>query len=187
MKFPEYESGFTHLVRGIRSYFQSQEYPTAIHVGIRAYFEQWNQGPGGADRVVVIPGEFHGEQTYRNRPYGSIQPKLGHASTNPAEVAQWTRPVTISVWASPAWNEGGEDIELEQNERTEALFEAVRVACQVAEMADLKWGAVERVSPPQERAFGEAMLVHVEQRGPLYYPALQLAFPTPAVARAAVG
>ena len=185
MSYPEYQSGFTFLVNGLRAYFQAQSYSAPIHVGIRAYWEQWNQGPGGADRVVVIPGEFHGEQTYRARPYGSLQPKLGHASINPREVAQWTRPVTISVWASPD-REAPTD-ELAQNEKTEALFEAVRVAAQVTQAADIHWGDVERVSPPQERAFGEAILVHLEQRGPLYYPTNLIAFPVAAVARGVVG
>jgi hypothetical protein len=184
VSFPKYRSGFSFLVEGVRAYFLDQSYPTAIHVGVKAYFEQWNQGAGGADRVVFIPGEFHGEQVYRSRPYGSLQPKLGNQTSGFQEVAQWTRPITIACWAPPSL-EAPTD-ELLQNDRTEQLFEAVRVAAQVVQAADIAWGDVERVAPPQERAFGEAILIHAEQRGPLYYPALQRVFPSPAVARGAV-
>lgn len=184
MSLPQYQSGLAFLYYGVQSYFSAQLYSATIWVGIRAYFEQWNQGPGGANRVVFIPGEYHGESTYRTRPYGSLQPALNHrgqATTTPREVGQWTRPITVSVWAPPDTDNPTD--ELAQNEQTELLFEWTRVAMHTVLAADLTWGNVERVSPPQERGFGEAILIHVEQRGPQFYPANGIAFPLPAVTR----
>lgn len=177
-------SGFTALVSGVRQYFSDNIVPAVVHVGVRAHFEQWNQGPGGASRVVFVPGEFHGETGLRARPYGKLT-VARHNTTSPREVAQWVeRPITISIWAAPDQTAPGD--ELLQNEQTEALLETTIVACRVAVMSDYVPSEIERLAPPQERAFGECLLVHGYLRGPLFYPPNDVAFPTPVVSRGTV-
>ena len=148
MSFPKYQSGFSFLVQGVRAYFLEQSYPTAIHVGGEGLLRAVESGARAAPIASSsFPGEFHGEQVYRARPYGSLQPKLGHQTSGFQEVAQWTRPITIACWAPPSLDAPTD--ELLQNDRTEQLFEAVRVAGQVVQAADIAWGDVERVAPPR--------------------------------------
>ena len=133
---------------------------------------------------MLIPGEFHGEAVYRARPYGSMLPALNHAGQGqhvPREAGSRKRPVTISVWAPP--NLDALHDELDQVEITELLEEAVRCAVQATLASDVVWGDVERAAPPQERNFGEAILLHIMTRGPQFYPASPPVFPQPSVAR----
>ena len=74
------------------------------------------------------------------------------------------------------------------NEKTESLFETLVVAVRYVQMADcfVKAWDVERVSPPQERGYGEAICANFELRGPLFYPATDTATPTGVVSRGPV-
>lgn len=178
------QSAMTFLVTGLKAYFLDVDVGADVHFGVRAYFEIFNQGAGGAARVVIVPGSFDGAQSLKSRSWGHLGTKLGHAQINPREVAHWVRPITFAIWAQPDLT--GVRDEILQNERTEALFEATVAGVRTVAMADVVFGEVERVSPPQEYAFGEMILVHADQKGPLFYPVTDQVKPTAAVSRGAV-
>jgi hypothetical protein len=192
MSVNQLQSSFTHLVNGVRAYFADQELPAVIHYGLRAWWRQDNQGPGGGSRVVFVLGEFHGDKALRARAYGRIHSPFAHTTAgllgtaggfNPREVAGWTRPAAVAMWAAPDLN--SPDDELLQNEQTENLLEQVLVAIRTVQMADcfVKAWDIERVSPPQERGFGEALCCNFEMRGPLFYPATDTATPAAVLSR----
>jgi len=189
------QSGFTQLVQGVQAYFADQEIGVNVDYGLRAWYRQDNQGPGGASRVVFVLGEFHGEQQLRSRAYGRIHSPFAHNTTNfqgtaggfnPKEQAGWTRPAAVALWAAPDLTDP--DDELLQNEQTEILLEQVLAAVRISQLADcfVKGWEVERISPPQERGFGEALCCNFELRGPLFYPATDVATPTAVVSRSTV-
>jgi hypothetical protein len=195
MSLQRMQSGFTHLVNGVRAYFADQEIGAVVAYGLKAWWRQDNQGPGGASRVVFILGEFHGEKELRSRAYGRIHSPFAHNTQNfigtaggfvPRELAGWTRPAAVAVWAAPDLIAPSD--ELLQNEQTEILLEQVLAAVRTAQMADcfVKGWDVERITPPLERGFGEALCCNFELRGPLFYPATDTATPSAAVSRGTV-
>lgn len=184
MSLVKVRSGLTALFQRLGDYFETIGLPVKLDFGVDAYFQINNQGPGGANRIVIIPGHFDGKQPLSDRDMGYLGTKLGHSSLNPKEVGHWSRPVTFAVWAAP-------DLEdpknaLLQNENTEALLEALVAGVHTVLAADFVFGNLVRTAPPQQTAFGEQFLVFGTVKGPLFYPATDQAFPTAVVSRGTV-
>lgn len=178
-----FQSAMTALVQGVQTYFTANEISSVVDYGVRAWWHQDNQGPGGGNRVVFVGSEFHGERDYRPRPAGKLVSKLGHAQTNPAEIAHWIRPVAVAIWAAPNFSDPNS--ELLQNENTETLLEQTVNAMRSTFRADafVEAWTLERAAPPQEQAFGESIICNFTLRSVLFYPATDVVTPNPAVGR----
>lgn len=191
---PQSTSGLQFLRDQVAHYFADQEVHAHVaKVGLKYRSFQINTAtPGGANRVVFIPGVFDGSNNLRARQYGTLSRSTRNASSvnNPRELAQWERPCTISVWAAPdpsALQE--EDLALVLAE--DLLEKVVRglygAALEVPDNGEMSFsvagafslGAVSVNSPPTESGYGCELLVQLMLRGPFFDKTLDVVFPTP--------
>lgn len=100
---------------------------TVVAAGWRERGKQINQGSGGANRVVFIPGDV---KTGRA---GNFAPVARKSTTNPAALAQLDELHTMSVWAYDGVNSNDE---MAQVEAVEALLELAIQAVHFAVSAD---------------------------------------------------
>jgi hypothetical protein len=191
---PQSTSGLQFLRDQVDAYFKSEEIPAVVaKVGLKYRSFQINTTtPGGANRVVFIPGVFDGSPSGKARPYGELSRKTRNASAvnNPRELAQWERPCTISVWAAPAASD------LQDEERSLSLVEdllekVVRGLYSAAEFnpedtemsfsvsGAFSLGVVTVNAPPTESGYGVELLVSLMLRGPFFDKTLDVVFPTP--------
>ena len=180
--FPEMQtgprSGILLLRDATAEYFAEHSVPaTVADVGLKYRSFALNQGPGGGNRVVFIPGKFDGTLSPKPRAYGTLDRKSrNHAQVgNPRELLNWDRPITISVWSAPepgkAYDEGASVA------KAEDLLEQVARAVQEFDAASIAWGEVLINAPPQENAFGVELLAMITQRGPLFDRTLEYSQP----------
>ena len=123
-------SGWAALVSGVRDFFADQSVTANVLVGYRELPKQLNQGPGGANRVVFLPGDPNGAA-------GKVSPPRDvgwREVADPADdtgtrvlaslrcLATWERQFTISIWAQDETNLRDE---LLQVVAVETLFERV--------------------------------------------------------------
>ncbi len=162
-------SGLLQLCAAVAQYFADYGVPaTVADVGLKYRNFTLNQSaPGGADRVVFIPGKYSGGEP-ASREYGELNRETrNHASVgNPREILNWERPFTLSVWAAPVAGrprDEGSLIGIAEN-----LLEEIARAVNAAGHSDVTWGSVMINTPSADIGFGVELLVSATQRGPLY-------------------
>ncbi len=97
-------SGLLRLRDSVAAYFEEWAVGAVVApVGLKYRSFTLNAAPGGANRVVFIPGEFDGNNAPKARKYGSLSREVENHSTanNPKEIASWERPFTVSIWSAP--------------------------------------------------------------------------------------
>lgn len=178
-------SGLIALADGVRRYFEANGVAAVVAVGLKQRFFQINQGPGGASRIVFIPGDFDGTEGSRPLDEGEIGDPMGHTSTNPRELAQWSRVCTVAVWGVDTTKLEDEALQIEATEdlleRTvEAIHNCTGEVRDVDDLgrpitavlghlgADVTWGKISGVYPPLENGFGRELLLRFTLSGPLY-------------------
>ncbi len=175
-------SGLLQLRNAVAAYFEAYAVPAEVTpVGLKYRSFNLNQSMGGANRVVIIPGKFDGNETPRARDYGALsRDSMNHASVvNPRELVSWERPFTVSCWSAPvpgASNDEGATINL-----AEDLLEQVVRAVHESGMADIEWGGILINSPNVENGFGVELLLSATQTGPLFDTTLEYVQPTAAL------
>jgi hypothetical protein len=177
-------SGLVYLRDRVADYFGCNAIPaTVAPVGLKYRFFVLNASPGGANRIVFIPGEFDGEGTPKSRKYGSINRETRNSASvvNPPEIANWDRPFTVSVWGAPA--PGKVEDEQAAIAIVEDLLEEVVRAVQEGVASAVTWGEVLIKSPPQENGFGVELLASAILHGPFYGRTLDVVQAQPAISR----
>lgn len=188
-------AGLPALVRGVRAYFAAYGVTANVVLGWNARNSQINQGPGGANRVCFIPGEFDGS---------TGAPKVAKAGTMDRNAAQnfvshnprmralawWHEPITVSCWAVDPSQPQDEESQIEA---TNALQEATVAAIHNATdpvtgfavgFANIEeWGAVGWTLPPGENAFGRELTFGLTLLSPLFDAPIQLVTPAASVVR----
>ncbi len=178
------KSGLLRLRDLVFAYFEEHEIAAIVApVGLKYRSFALNQAPGGANRVVFVPGEFDGSNAIKPRRYGSLtRESRNHASAgNPRELASWDRPITLCIWSAPV--AGVPRDEGETLGAAEDLLELVVRAVHEAGGADVTWGAVTINAPPQENGFGIELLVSLTQRGPLFGATLDYTMAGPVLSK----
>jgi len=139
-----------------------------VSFGWRAREMILNQGPGGANRIVVIPGDPQS---------GSAgQFTRGHqVSSNPRTLLTWHKLATLSVWGVDTT---GLQDEAKQAAATETLVELAVQALHNAidpatgdllGVANITWGSPRWGAPANtNQYFGRELLIPFTQRGPLF-------------------
>jgi len=122
-------SGLLALRDGMAANFEA--WGVMATVGVVSFKERWrqdNQGPGGANRVLLMPGAHDGSETPKSVDGGELtKPRHTHAQVR--ELAGWNKLVTMSVWAVDASSETAKADAASQIEAVEDLLElAVRAA-----------------------------------------------------------
>ena len=199
------------LVRGVQAYFDSQNITATVRLGWTPRDRQDNQGPGGANRVVFIPGEFDPSTS-------AAPPKALKAGTADRDGEQnyvdvngvryravaWNHDsYTCSVWAADPDepNDQGRQIAatLCLREQTRAAIYNSVDPQQVADnnqslegaifpvsagFANIEeWGQMYWTLPPGEMGFGRELTFSFVLYSVEFDAPITLAYPQPAVAR----
>lgn len=194
-------AGVLALAAGVQLFFTDNGITAKVGFGWRARSEILNQGPGGASRVVFMPGRVDPNGgAPKSIDAGKLtQPRFSRQTeTNPRPLRWWHQTVTVSIWGvAPAGYTGGLDLGDEANQygATGDLFEATVAALHNAVwvdpsgtehpvgLADLQFVELSWVQPPVEMGFGRELLVVFTHNGPLFDLPVGLAYPQAAVNR----
>jgi hypothetical protein len=207
------KNGLLALRDGVAAYFLAQGVPATVgQVGIKYRYFQVNEGPGGAMRVVFMPGEYDGSDAPRTRRGGTLSPPRkasgqdskrfavpslsdpsgfvpGPSTLNPAPLASNTEIATVSVWAvdplDPQDEESAYIATFDLFELTlEAMHRAVDPDTGVhVGVANLRPGDYLWSTPVGERAFGRELLYSFEHKGLFFFQPIDKATPQPAIHR----
>jgi hypothetical protein len=167
------------LAQAMRTYLGANEHAVEVSVGLRARFELVNQGPGGANRIVLIPGRYNGEELPAILDGGTFENRLGLQSIDPRELVQVSHMVTLSIWGvdtSAPQDEG------KQQAATNRILELAKRAVHNAldpllgdplgadrdSEGNDTWRDFSRVYHSLESGFGLELLVRFEMQGPLF-------------------
>ena len=175
-----------------------------VGFGVKARSSIINQGPGGANRVIVMPGRIPPDlDAPKSVDAGSItqprHPSGGNARGGKPRALRWLHSiVTVSIWGVAGDGyEGGLGLgdEAAQYGATIDLLEATVQAMQVAEykdptgvvtpvgLADVRFETSSWVRPPTEMGFGQELLVVFTHNGPLFDTPIGVATPQPGITR----
>jgi hypothetical protein len=178
-----FKAALPALVRAVRAAFVTRGITATVAFGARAANYQLNQGPGGANRVVFIPGSgelvpvrLPGLREIRDPEDG------GRVVATVQPIADHLERATVRVWAlDPLAREDEE----RQAEAVVTLAEATMSAIHDAPgaFASLAFGATDW-STPAERTYGREFTFQITLRSPIYPAPRALAFPAAAVGRA---
>lgn len=191
------KSGIVGVARGIRAFFATNEISAVVRVGWVDRNRQTNQGPGGANRVVLIPGVFDATSGGPPKPLkaGRIdRDGPSHAyddkTVRMRTVAFWHEAVTCMVWGVDPDFPTDEE---RQIEATEGLLELTLRALKnsvdpesgmSAGFANLEtFGDAVWTMPPAEMSFGRELAFGFELLVPLYDQPYGKAYPQAAVSR----
>jgi hypothetical protein len=179
-------SGLVALRGAIESYFTTRGVTATVALGWKQPTQQINQGPGGANRVVLIPsdpsgkgGRLVGAQQPGPRVFGPQSDGLTARS-----LYTWERFVVVSVWAVDATDPANEP---KQIEAVEDLFEWTVRAIHAFAHNDARWGDVAWTTSPVEHAFGRELRAGLTFRHPLFDGPTGIAYPVPEITKTLSG
>jgi hypothetical protein len=174
------KSGLTQFVTDVTQYFTAELGAAAplVACGWKERAKQTNQGPGRANRVVVLPGGLTGAggklvavRRPGRRPIGNPLASEGEVHA----LLEWDRLVGLSIWA---YDGADARSEIVQAAAAEALFEWVIRAVHASVFAAAIWSDVQWTIPT-ENSFGQELLVGLLIRTPLFAVPTETAFPEP--------
>jgi len=188
-------SALLALRRAVADYFTTNNVSASVYLGWKPRSRQDNQGPGGSNRVVFIPGDFDpssGEPKALKAGALDRDAPQNHVDLDPRQraVAWWHPIVTCSVWAcdpSAPQDEAGQIAATDDlfNATCAALHNAVDPVTGTAigfgnieEFGDTMW-----TLPPVESAFGRELTFRFVLLSPRFDAPTGLAYPSPAVNR----
>jgi hypothetical protein len=174
-------SAFTTLVHGVQAYFTALGQGSVVVCGYRERAKQLNQGAGGANRVIFLPGDINGaggklEASPRDVGRRDVEDAMENRVAVIRPLASWARQFTISVWG---WDSTAPRDELLQAAAVEDLFEKTVQAVEQVTGAggpNLLWGNTVW-TVPKENTLGAELLVGVALTHPLMDAADDVAFP----------
>jgi hypothetical protein len=204
--FPD---GIEGLARGVAAYFVLQGITAQVAVGWTARNRQDNQGPGGANRVVFIPGEFDpGGGPPKPLKAGVIDRngEQNHVDVNGVRyraVAWLHEIITCSVWAVDARAPSDELAQIRatsqlREQAVSAIYNAVDPETLAATpqneegaiyptgtgFANIEeWGPMFWTLPPGESAFGRELTFTFTLYGVVLDAPVALVYPQAAVSR----
>lgn len=163
-------SGFSALVTGVKAYFAVVDPAVEVLCGYRQRAQQLNQGGGGANRVIFLPGDPNGAGGRIEQPRDVGRQELSDENdvrvANIRPLASWARQFSISIWG---WDSTAPRDELVQAGATEALFEQTLRALEQVKGAggpNVEWGGV-TWTVAKENTLGSELLVSLLLTHPL--------------------
>ena len=160
----ENASAIVRLYQDVRAYFETKGRGSSVVFGRKERWIQINQGTGGANRVVFIPGRLKGEDGALIGVDGPGEIVKAGVVTPRALFLQ-SKIVTISIWAANETNDPSASVdEVSQQQEIEQMFEWVirGVRRSPAGAANAEWGALAYNSAPNEIRFGTEYLAELE-------------------------
>lgn len=188
-------SGLLALVRGMRAYLEANSFQVPVRVGWNVRNRIDNQGPGGGNRIILVPGEFDPSSGVpRAQRAGLIDRDApqNHVELDPQvrALAWWHEAITCSVWAVDAEKPQDEEHQISATETLlELTVQAIHNAVDPETMTPVGfgnlqgWGQAVWTLPPGEMGFGRELTFGFTLLVPLFDAAIGLAHPQPAVSR----
>lgn len=161
-------SGLTMLARAVGAYFEDNNVEALVLFGLQA------RGRWAKPRVVIIPGFYDGSEAPRPMPGGAFGPPTKKESFNPRELAEWTRAVTLSIFAVDQTAPNDEILQTEAlDDLTESTIQAVwngidPVSGKKPGGAGTEWGDSVLMHPPVQFGYGKELLLHCTVKMPFY-------------------
>ena len=149
---PRTRSGLTALKSAVQGYFDANNIKTRVYLGLRGR-DHWD-----TSRVVLIDGEFNGDNTPRPMSAGVFRAPGHSKSVNPRELVEWRRQVTASIRGVDNTDPNSEEAQVEA---TELLIEQTLQALQNAMYTNPVTGVVTGIGQAN-LDFGDAKCVWVE-------------------------
>lgn len=177
-------AGLTALAAGMQAYFVKFGFTTVVDFGWRARSSVLNQGPGGANRIVIVPGDPKSGK-------GGPLKRGRQAQTNPRVLFEWDALATLSIWGVDTNDTNDERL---QYAATVNLLEVTMRALQNAVdpitltpvgVANLTLGEPSWSVENTEMYFGRELLLPITQKGPLLDRVIDTIQPTPVINRGA--
>lgn len=176
------KSGLKHLVDGIKAHLTAHAVTAVVAVGARELARQDNQGPGRANRIVIVPydpksgdagtlaePELVGDRDIYDE--DGVDPEVRLGTTR--ALADWQRPILVSVWAFDA---AAPEDELLQEVALEDLLEAAIRAFHHVGLADVAPGKISRVVPTTRHFGAEARFI-TRFTSPIYDHPIDVGYP----------
>jgi len=165
----ENASALGKLFADVRDYVATKNAGTAVLFGLKERTIQINQGSGGANRIVFIPGRLPGGEAGElegvDGPGEPNLPKVGgDPQVKPRALFLHGKLATISIWAANTDNDPSARVdELAQDAAIEQMLEWVirGVKRSVAGAANAEWGPLRYNMSPIETKFGVELLVEL--------------------------
>lgn len=175
-------SALVQLHADVAAYFAAtwKPKPAAVLFGMKERWKQINEGTGGTNRVVIIPGTIDGKDGVILAPTG--------VGGNPRELHTQPKIVTFSLWAADNSTPDRSSDERAQQNAIEQMQEWVIRAVQqsIAGEANAVWGECSYNRNPNELRYGVEYLMQLAVDSTFYDLAALVAFPVPAVNRGSV-
>jgi hypothetical protein len=183
------------LVRGVRAYFDANGIAAKVSAGWTARYRQDNQGPGGASRVVFVPGDFDpGGGPPKVLDGGEIDRDgaMNQIGLNPSlRTLAWHHAVyTACVWGVHPEKPQDEEAQLWA---TKALLHRTVRAMHLAVDPETgqgagfgnieSWGKLRYTLPPGEMGYGREAVFRFVLLEPLFDQEIEQAFPDAVVTR----
>lgn len=185
--------GLVALVAALGDYFTANKVAATVGFGLKARMAQINQGPGGASRVILIPGKIDPSPGSSKVVDGGPFSQPRHTRDNPRHLAWWHKIITCSVWGVDPTKPRDELAEyaatVDLLEKTyqglhNAVYTDPRDGSKFAVgLADLQLDGSSWVSPPTEVAFGRELVVFFTHNGPIFDRLIDTTTPQPAIVR----
>lgn len=149
---------FEALVTGVTAYLAEHAVTATVTAGFKERRRQDTQGPGGANRIVFLPGDPSGKGGslafgVRNAGQREVLDEAGERVAVWRSFGDWERLITMAVWA----NDPVDRSELAQITACTKLAVWGRRAVESVGLADLRWTDVSWVVP-KERTYGQEAL-----------------------------
>lgn len=166
-------AGIAALRTDIAALFEAWNVSANVVLGRRERAKQVNQGEGGANRVVLQPGDESGA-------FGKLVGPRGPGG-NPRPLFDWLQLVNVYVWGVDKTDPTNEE---KQFLATYDLLRWTMRAIQRSAAASGVSSSVRIMPAPVERAFGVELLIALELRDSITDVTYPVVTPTPVVNRA---
>jgi hypothetical protein len=137
------------LADAVQSHFRANEVPANVVFGRRERAKVINQGPGGANRVVICPGTPQGKMGRMG--LDGLQPGARKDFGRARALAQWESIATVYVWAV---DNAQRENEIAQYCAAVELLETTLQAIHTFAAGNYKLGDVDADATALERMYG---------------------------------
>lgn len=164
---------------GVASYFEAHNVTAKVVLGWKERTKQVNQGPGGANRVVIQPSDDQGNGGTIESPHGPGQRELKNANGDVVghvrALKTWHQILNVSVWAADANNPQDDEATILA---TWKLYVWTVRAIYAMSLANLEWGATSWTMDPRELSYGRELRIALVLRQPLPDIPTEIIYPT---------
>lgn len=179
----DFKSPMGALQDGIIADFAARSISASVTYGWRERTKSINQGPGGANRVVIVPSDLDGNggDMGATAKYPGAQTVYDMTTPEPTPVGRvrslrdWPRLGVISIWAHDDTDPTNERL---QTEAVEQLQREVMRAVNRVEAQDFKWTKTRWTVSPTELRNGAELLMWFTVRDSIFDVPDEFVFPT---------